>query len=150
MLTHKMRRKLWPMYRIRSRWLPKYDRPYINQKNKKECSGDFVMTAGSCQAPKECAILYAECNYSGASYNICDKSANFQKDSVPPAIKSIKVPPKKQVTVYENKDFEGRKIVYTESQSCITSYNVFQRKSKWILVGTCKSYIALANLGWKC
>jgi hypothetical protein len=86
---------------------------------------------GSCQAPRVCAILYSECNYGGASYNLCDQSPNFQKDQVPPVIKSVKVPPNGKVTLFEQNDYGGRSVVYTESQPCIDTFQVLIKYSSF-------------------
>ena len=75
--------------------------------------------------PKEaCPIFYSECDYKGAAYEFCAKSPNFQKDGIPPRIRSIKVPPQGRVTFYESTDYNGKKVVYTDDQPCIKSFDV--------------------------
>lgn len=34
-------------------------------------------------------------------------------------IKSIRIPPQGRVTLFEKSDFKGKKVVYTEDQSCL-------------------------------
>ncbi|CAD8123671.1 unnamed protein product [Paramecium sonneborni] len=74
--------------------------------------------------PKEaCAVFYSECDYKGASFEFCSKSPNFQNDNIPPQIRSIRVPPQGRVTLYENTDYNGKKVTYTSDQACIQNFD---------------------------
>lgn len=76
------------------------------------------------EAKEECAIFYSECGYKGASFEFCEKSPDFRKDSVPPTIRSIQIPPQSRVTLYEKTEYGGRKVTYSESQECIKAFEV--------------------------
>ncbi|KAM3137913.1 hypothetical protein pb186bvf_009994 [Paramecium bursaria] len=72
---------------------------------------------------EECAIFYTECDFKGQAFDFCDRSPNFPNDKVPSTIRSIKIPPQGKVTLYESSDYKGKKIVYTEDQRCIKSFD---------------------------
>lgn len=64
----------------------------------------------------DCAILYALCDYKGDSFNLCKDHANLD---VPHDIKSVYVPKKTKVTLYNLDNFNGKKATFSKSVECL-------------------------------
>ena len=71
------------------------------------------------EAPNgECAILYEECGFKGESFNLCKDhdDLNIEHD-----VKSIFVPKKTKVTLFNLDKFKGKKATFTKSVECLDS-----------------------------
>ncbi|CAD8148553.1 unnamed protein product [Paramecium pentaurelia] len=91
------------------------------------------------EKPDACATLYTECNYTGKSFNMCEDLPNFQLAKYPSKIKSIQVPAGAKVILFDEMDYNGKTIEYTENQKCIEEYQYkFLQKNQ-------QSYVLTAN-----
>ncbi|CAK72298.1 unnamed protein product (macronuclear) [Paramecium tetraurelia] len=89
------------------------------------------------EKPDACATLYTECNYTGKSFNMCEDLPNFQLAKYPSKIKSIQVPAGAKVILFDEMDYNGKTIEYTENQKCIEEYQYkFLQKNQQSIVLT--------------
>ncbi|CAD8071148.1 unnamed protein product [Paramecium sonneborni] len=70
-----------------------------------------------------CAIVYSECFFKGKKTEICSKSPNFLKDKIPLQSKSIRIPPQGRLTLFEKNDYNGKKVTFTEDQTCLDNFD---------------------------
>ncbi|KAL4440925.1 hypothetical protein ABPG74_009338 [Tetrahymena malaccensis] len=66
-----------------------------------------------------CPIFFTGCNYSGHADSLCNSVSSYNVTS----IHSIYLPPNYTATLHDQDNYQGKKIVYSQSIECISQYN---------------------------
>ncbi|KAL4440926.1 hypothetical protein ABPG74_009339 [Tetrahymena malaccensis] len=66
-----------------------------------------------------CPILFSGCNYSGKADSLCQSNPSYNVTQ----IHSIYLPPKYTATLHDQANYQGKKIVYSQSIECINQLN---------------------------
>lgn len=62
----------------------------------------------------DCVVFYSECNYGGQNYEVCRDHPNLANFQYP--VKSIKIPDGVTVEGFDDENYKGKKVTFTESQ----------------------------------
>jgi hypothetical protein len=67
----------------------------------------------------DCAELFAECGYKGASFTVCNRVDSLPKEGWSKTVKSVLVPEQRQLKLFTDESLRGETISYSKSQECI-------------------------------